>query len=1055
PSPALEISGYPYDALRLIRQGDRLRLIAGAGYDATLVVENDGNIIPIRDNLPMVTALGDGDEIRIDSLSEIAGWTLGSGASDLTPPASGAARPLGRDGTGVAYDPDLPESALTIALHPESPDRLRIRTRTAFPAGALVRIDGESLDPATSEWEIPWQSGATRLSVARPDPLNGSARIDHQLWGAGVTWASAYHESPRSLALETSFIEGDVATLGGSSGDTLPVFGLPRSCLELSLTDGGQLSIRLHPDTTERIDDGETLFADSAIPAELLELASGVTIEPDTEWALGPPQAPWGGRLRYEVSTTRALPKNTDDEPVEVSGELPPEPAGGQREITLHWLGNTTTNWPIPNRRITLPMLPDLAIPIGLRRRFSQAAYPLKRATPHPSRLTSSFVSGFHNPNIDSLSLLQTDPGITVLRKSGASVAESNPSGEESTEALEGEIAPGTEIRFLQLVMQSGESSDSSLENPLASPSRLATRKRFAGFHLESRPRGSSSEPVVRVEFSRPEIHSLPLGTIEEQGTVAFGLNEISGFSSEKYQIRFRNVSDYFRRANARVELSRAIEARDDYRTHKADYGESFAIGGRQKLHLRIAKHTVPFASLGWLIVGAVISLSGVFTFHRSFSWSALFFGAAFLTCARLIFSRSAFVNAPYHAEAFSTAQIAVVIVPLILLLGGWIICPVLLNLIHSPKALRQVRRVNFSTLSLLLALMFGIRVLLLFLGAKEAVNLGFTRFALTIIAVPFHILVLSGAVTLLFQQRKSAGQFDIKLVGQFALFCAFLLGFEGVTALLVSDVGLFLFMIPQIVLIGLIGILIAAETIRAARHDSKKQFEHLTTAGTALLALLLPVVFVALVLSSPRTLYAEPFLANLLPAEGEIATGSTELRVLQFINREQLMSLGTDAAERVAQDHAIMENYARRGLWGLGYSGVDVIPSKYTTALNDNVSAVFIFAQFGIVGALAVIVAYFAVTLSSLRPAVSRLSLLGWAAVISGVTFSLVSLYMMAANYGFLPFTGRNLYLLGLDSKSDLLEASALLFLIALGLCAFEREENLDSRSTRSSPAA
>jgi hypothetical protein len=41
----------------------------------------------------------------------------------------------------------------------------------------------------------------------------------------------------------------------------------------------------------------------------------------------------------------------------------------------------------------------------------------------------------------------------------------------------------------------------------------------------------------------------------------------------------------------------------------------------------------------------------------------------------------------------------------------------------------------------------------------------------------------------------------------------------------------------------------------------------------------------------------------------------------------------------------------------------------------------------------------------------------------------------MMAANYGLLPFTGRNMYFLGLNSWSDVAESFALIFLIMLGI--------------------
>jgi len=42
--------------------------------------------------------------------------------------------------------------------------------------------------------------------------------------------------------------------------------------------------------------------------------------------------------------------------------------------------------------------------------------------------------------------------------------------------------------------------------------------------------------------------------------------------------------------------------------------------------------------------------------------------------------------------------------------------------------------------------------------------------------------------------------------------------------------------------------------------------------------------------------------------------------------------------------------------------------------------------------------------------------------------------LYMLASNWGLVPFTGRNMSLLGLNSHGDILESVILLVLLALG---------------------
>ena len=138
------------------------------------------------------------------------------------------------------------------------------------------------------------------------------------------------------------------------------------------------------------------------------------------------------------------------------------------------------------------------------------------------------------------------------------------------------------------------------------------------------------------------------------------------------------------------------------------------------------------------------------------------------------------------------------------------------------------------------------------------------------------------------------------------------------------------------------------------------------------------------------------------------------------------------------------MANYAHRGLFGEGYLQVEVLAAKSVTALNDNVSAVFIFAQFGVVGALAMLAAYLAMMLAGLGGREKSNALTSWLALLAGMSFALVSIYMMAANFGLLPFTGRNMYLLGLNSWSDVAESLALVFFIMLGIARAEHHDKV-----------
>ena len=93
---------------------------------------------------------------------------------------------------------------------------------------------------------------------------------------------------------------------------------------------------------------------------------------------------------------------------------------------------------------------------------------------------------------------------------------------------------------------------------------------------------------------------------------------------------------------------------------------------------------------------------------------------------------------------------------------------------------------------------------------------------------------------------------------------------------------------------------------------------------------MIVPLIMIAIVFVSPRSYVSSiPGLSEKLSSETDIATDSTMLRLLQFVDRDYLINLGTDTGERIAQDHAIMENYARRGLTGEGYLQVRVISAK------------------------------------------------------------------------------------------------------------------------------
>jgi hypothetical protein len=1043
PPPAFAIPGYPYDALRLRREGDRLRLVPGSGYDSSIVVQSGETILPLTEEGPELYHLRGGDQIRIGGQSGAMSWVLGKGANQLTPSGGRVPRWIGRNGTGIAAMPLLPDSTLSVAIREDKPETLILRRGPGFPANGIVRFDGVALPPQ-EEWQLPYREGASRLEISRPDGLSGTARVDLSLIGATLHWQSEQIERVANLVQTSILSEAGTATLGGGIDDQIRVLGLPKGCFEITLNPDGNLAIRLSPSVAARIENSEDLHTDQRIPSQLLEFRDGIVLEGDAQWQPSAPSSPFGGTLRFQpVQAGEQIPS---PESVDEEGEAPPPVAATiPRAVRLLWLGNPRTEWQLPNRKVILPMFPDSPLSLLTRRNWRQAAYPLKRMSPFPSLVTSSLFSGLQNEEINSLTLLATDPGISVFRDGKPLESQAHASGI-------GLLEPDAAISFLQLATSAPGLQPSHEDLSLADITRLATRERFKTFRLETRPMGKTSRQILKVDFFTPEVQSIPMGEIKRgkkreeapNRSVSFGVNEVAGFSTEPYQVRFRALTPYFQKANATIDLNRKIEARDDYRTMEADYDTDFTIGESERLHLRVTKRSVPLSSLFLLVPGGLLALIVLLRHRDSLAWNALVFGVAYLTCSRLLFSHAAMVNFPHDFGSHTFAQIAVVALPL-LLLGLACILPLFLPG-RADRFLQGWKNgAPFPTLVGLAVLVFLLRLLLLASGFKESISLGGTRLSLSIFMVPFHLILFALGCARFFAEHRRIGAFDLSLTLRFFGFVTVVLLLQFATAFLVSDVGLFLYMIPQVLVAALIGGGIVVECAALLRNPKEDPLEVLSRGATAFF-LIFPLAFMIWVFSAPKALYSVPFLSNILASENDIATGSTELRLLQFIDEDHLIELGTDTAERIAQDHTIMENYARRGLRGEGYLQVNVIEAKRNTALNDNVSAIYIFAQFGVPAALAVMTAYLAVLLSSLAAARHRNPAVGWTTCLAGLTFALPSIYMIAANYGFLPFTGRNMYLLGLDSGSDLLESASLLCLLALGLVYAPRSEKNES---------
>jgi hypothetical protein len=175
-------------------------------------------------------------------------------------------------------------------------------------------------------------------------------------------------------------------------------------------------------------------------------------------------------------------------------------------------------------------------------------------------------------------------------------------------------------------------------------------------------------------------------------------------------------------------------------------------------------------------------------------------------------------------------------------------------------------------------------------------------------------------------------------------------------------------------------------------------------------------------------------------------------LRPHDTIAHRILLLEGTEAAARSAETGgtpmlgAIEQNwrmlsYAAEGGWrgrGYGYAPVPRDETFSNITLDDLVFSVYVLAEHGALGGLALIALYLLLLFVVMRISWERLG--GdpmRAAVAICLTLMIVfpTLYMMAANLNEGIFTGQNIPLLGLRSDSDVLRAGILLMLLAAAL--------------------
>ncbi|HET8773243.1 MAG TPA: hypothetical protein VFP80_05610 [Thermoanaerobaculia bacterium] len=315
------------------------------------------------------------------------------------------------------------------------------------------------------------------------------------------------------------------------------------------------------------------------------------------------------------------------------------------------------------------------------------------------------------------------------------------------------------------------------------------------------------------------------------------------------------------------------------------------------------------------------------------------------------------------------------------------------------------------------------VRFALLAFGWKESANLGF-RMSLSVVHIP-AAAVLQGLYFWRAWQRVS--RHGSLRAPDLATAMAILVFVWGVPAMVTSDIGLALLNTPLFVLL----------LLALSRHASARQGRWLARTLVACLVLFLTgVPLLRLIL--PR-IASEEFLLS-------AASDSNYARFLHFAAPERLRDLATKRGESLAVTSAILQSYISTGLFGRGYGHSDISPHLGDTALRDFAPAVFVAAEWGLVGTVAALLIYllFAIIASDWLPWIGDAEARPEPAMafVASATIAVSSIYMILANHELVLLTGKNAYLLGLDSAGDVIEVIVLVAVIAWG-SSFAREDD------------
>ena len=583
-----------------------------------------------------------------------------------------------------------------------------------------------------------------------------------------------------------------------------------------------------------------------------------------------------------------------------------------------------------------------------------------------------------------------------------------------------------------------------------------------------------------------------------------FMIGNIESLSEEKI-IQFRILSNTFSKYFAMLELDKkSINVTGPFLNKKFVYNQDIEIGNEDKFLLKVLRKETPGGLIILIIFSALVIV--VFSIHLlgRLEYIILFGSLAILTTSRVLFAYTASTLPPFSNEAIPLSIFLLVFAPLsvvsidaivkalewrdpeflrqrrrylikgitsllfvlaigtpqmvflspMLLLGS--IIPVLLLLVllltllavsseplkklshkienYRKKSSEFLFKDSASPLNIILIAFILGRLALLMTGNKESVNIG-ARFSISIITIPLLILFIALCTSRFIKEISEPGKIRGKVIYRYI---AYTFGFSAIFfgfAFITNDLGQMIFALP-------LSMFFCSVMFWVYKKFLPKERKHLFILAMPMVIIVLFLKFPLAFLQIIEGITEKEMIVKKISETDVVSKGQNFLRLMQYVAPRHLQEIGSRDSESVAQHYAIMNTYTRRGFSGEGYMNVKVHLSLYRTCLNDNVSAVYIFSQFGILGAMTIILAYGILVFISYRYRLELMEqenpmwrMISALSLLSILVIVVVSLYMIGANCNLLLFTGRNLYFFGLNSMSDIFESTILLGFITAGI--------------------